>query len=385
MMISLQLILNNYFQLRILKLKIKQNYINEGELMYTLLLIIFSMIVSLILTPIVIKVSHKLGIVDQPNFRKVHTKPISVLGGTVILISFLVGIWLGHPIETEVKPLVIGSVLIYLVGLIDDIYDLKPIIKLLGQVIAALVVVYYGVTIDFISLPIGLTIHFGILGIPITVIWIVAITNAINLIDGLDGLASGVSMIALMTIGFIAILQANIFIMMICSVLIGALLGFLFFNFHPAKIFLGDSGALLVGFIVGFLSLLGFKNITFVSLFFPIVILAVPFIDTLFAMIRRVKKGQHIMQADKSHLHHKFLELGYSHRQTVLLIYSIALLFSLASIILYLSQPWGVLMMFILILITIELIVEFTGLIDDDYRPLLKLIENKEQHDDYHK
>jgi len=338
------------------------------------------MIVSLILTPIVIKVSHKLGVVDQPNFRKVHKNPTSVLGGTVILLSFLLGIWLGHPIETEVKPLVIGAVLIYLVGLIDDIYDLTPIIKLLGQVIAALVVVYYGVTIDFISLPIGPTIHFGILGIPITVVWIVAITNAINLIDGLDGLASGVATIALMTIGFIAILQANIFIMMICSVLIGALLGFLLFNFHPAKIFLGDSGALLIGFIVGFLSLLGFKNITFVSLFFPIVILAVPFIDTLFAMIRRVKKGQHIMQADKSHLHHKLLELGYSHRQTVILIYSIALLFSLSSIILYLSQPWGVLMMLILILITIELIVEFTGLIDDDYKPLLKLIENKDRH-----
>ncbi len=348
--------------------------------MYTLLLIIFSMIVSLILTPIVIKVSHKLGVVDQPNFRKVHKKPTSVLGGTVILLSFLLGIWLGHPIETVVKPLVIGAVLIYLVGLIDDIYDLTPILKLLGQVIAALVVVYYGVTIDFISLPIGPTIHFGILGVPITVIWIVAITNAINLIDGLDGLASGVATIALMTIGFIAILQANIFIIMICSVLIGALLGFLCFNFHPAKIFLGDSGALLVGFIVGFLSLLGFKNITFVSLFFPIVILAVPFIDTLFAMIRRVKKGQRIMQADKSHLHHKLLELGYSHRQTVILIYSIALLFSLSSIILYLSQPWGVLMMLVLILITIELIVEFTGLIDDDYRPLLKLIENKERH-----
>lgn len=221
--------------------------------MYTLLLIIFSMIVSLILTPIVIKVSHKLGVVDQPNFRKVHKKPTSVLGGTVILLSFLLGIWLGHPIETEVKPLVIGAVLIYLVGLIDDIYDLTPILKLLGQVIAALVVVYYGVTIDFISLPIGPTIHFGILGVPITVIWIVAITNAINLIDGLDGLASGVATIALMTIGFIAILQANIFIIMICSVLIGALLGFLCFNFHPAKIFLGDSGALLVGFIVGFL------------------------------------------------------------------------------------------------------------------------------------
>lgn len=349
--------------------------------MYTLLLIIFSMIVSLILTPIIIKISQKMDIVDKPNYRKVHTKPISVLGGTVILFSFLLGIWLGHPIETEVKPLVIGSVLIYLVGLIDDIYDLKPIIKLIGQIVAALVVVYYGVTIDFISLPIGPTIHFGILGVPITVIWIVAITNAINLIDGLDGLASGISAIALATIGFIAILQANIFIIMICSVLIGALLGFLCFNFHPAKIFLGDSGALLIGFIVGFLSLLGFKNITFVSLFFPIVILAVPFIDTLFAMIRRVKKGQHIMQADKSHLHHKLLDLGYSHRQTVVLIYSIAILFSLSSIILYLSQSWGVIMMLILIIITIELIVEFTGLIDDEYRPLLKLIEKKEHQD----
>ena len=223
----------------------------------------------------------------------------------------------------------------------------------------------------------GPTIHFGILSIPITVIWIVAITNAINLIDGLDGLASGVSAIALMTIAFIAILQANIFIIMICCVLIGSLLGFLFYNSHPAKIFLGDSGALMIGFIIGFVSLLGFKNITFIALFFPIVILAVPFIDTIFAMIRRMKKGQHIMQADKSHLHHKLLELGYTHRQTVLLIYSIAILFSLSSIILYLSQPLGALMMFILIILTIELIVEFTGLIDDNYRPILNLITKK--------
>ena len=236
-----------------------------------------------------------------------------------------------------------GAIVMYLVGLIDDIYDLKPILKLIGQIVAASIVAFYGITIDFISFPMGPTIHFGILSIPITIIWIVAITNAINLIDGLDGLASGVSAIGLITIAFIAILQANVFIIMICSVLIGSLLGFLCFNFHPAKIFLGDSGALLIGFIIGFLSLLGFKNITFISLFFPIVILAVPFIDTLFAMIRRMRNGQHIMQADKSHLHHKLLALGYSHRQTVLLIYSIAILFSLSSIILYLSQPLGVL------------------------------------------
>ncbi|MDU3970193.1 MAG: MraY family glycosyltransferase, partial [Staphylococcus epidermidis] len=319
--------------------------------MYTLLLIAFTMIVSLIITPIIIVISKKLDLVDRPNFRKVHTKPISVMGGTVILFSFLIGIWLGHPIEREVKPLILGAITMYMVGLIDDIYDLRPYLKLAGQIVAALIVTFYGITIDFISLPIGPTIHFGIFSIPITVIWIVAITNAINLIDGLDGLASGVSALALMTIGFIAILQANIFIIMIC--------------------FLGDSGALMIGFIIGFLSLLGFKNITFIALFFPIVILAVPFIDTLFAMIRRMKKGQHIMQADKSHLHHKLLALGYTHRQTVLLIYSIAIMFSLSSVILYLSQPLGALMMFILIVFTIELIVEFTGLIDDNYRPIL--------------
>ncbi|HCX9480371.1 TPA: undecaprenyl/decaprenyl-phosphate alpha-N-acetylglucosaminyl 1-phosphate transferase, partial [Staphylococcus aureus] len=300
--------------------------------MVTLLLVAVTMIVSLTITPIVIAISKRLNLVDKPNFRKVHTKPISVMGGTVILFSFLIGIWIGHPIETEIKPLIIGAIIMYVLGLVDDIYDLKPYIKLAGQIAAALVVAFYGVTIDFISLPMGTTIHFGFLSIPITVIWIVAITNAINLIDGLDGLASGVSAIGLITIGFIAILQANIFITMICCVLLGSLIGFLFYNFHPAKIFLGDSGALMIGFIIGFLSLLGFKNITIIALFFPIVILAVPFIDTLFAMIRRVKKGQHIMQADKSHLHHKLLALGYTHRQTVLLIYSISILFSLSSI-----------------------------------------------------
>lgn len=258
--------------------------------MVTLLLVAVTMIVSLTITPIVIAISKRLNLVDKPNFRKVHTKPISVMGGTVILFSFLIGIWIGHPIETEIKPLIIGAIIMYVLGLVDDIYDLKPYIKLVGQIAAALVVAFYGVTIDFISLPMGTTIHFGFLSIPITVIWIVAITNAINLIDGLDGLASGVSAIGLITIGFIAILQANIFITMICCVLLGSLIGFLFYNFHPAKIFLGDSGALMIGFIIGFL-LLGFKNITIIALFFPIVILAVPFIDTLFAMIRRVKKG----------------------------------------------------------------------------------------------
>ena len=153
--------------------------------MYTLLLIVVTLVISLIITPIIIKVSFKFNLVDRPNYRKVHTKPVSVMGGTVILLSFLIGLWLGHPIERAVKPLVIGLIIMYFVGIIDDIYDLKPILKLIGQIIAASVVVFTDYH-RFYFFPIGPTIHFGILSIPITIIWIVAITNAINLIDGLD-------------------------------------------------------------------------------------------------------------------------------------------------------------------------------------------------------
>ncbi|TDM12611.1 glycosyltransferase family 4 protein [Macrococcus lamae] len=341
--------------------------------MFTLQLILLTAVISFIITPLIIRISPALGALDKPNIRKVHTVPVSMLGGVVLLISFLIGLVIGHPVEREFIPIVIGAILINLLGIIDDLYDLRPIVKLIGQIAISSIVVYHGITLDLITLPFGFIIEFGILSIPVTIIWIVAVTNAINLIDGLDGLAAGVSLIALCTIGFISILQQNIFIMMICSVLIGSLIGFIRYNFYPAKIFLGDNGALMLGYIIGVLSLLGFKNITLISLFFPIIILAVPFIDMLVAMIRRYRQGKPIMQADKSHLHHKLLELGYTHPQTVILIYSIAILFSIASIILYLSTNWGSVLIGVMILITIEMIVELTGLVDEDYRPLLNI------------
>ena len=339
--------------------------------MFTLKLIIMTALTSFLITPLIIKLSFMTGALDKPNFRKVHKTPTSILGGIVILISFVIGLFIAHPVEHEIKPILIGAICINILGVVDDLYDLKPIIKLIGQLCIASIVVFHNITLDLITLPFGIVIEFGVLSIPMTIIWIVAVTNAINLVDGLDGLASGVSLIALTTIGFIAILQQNIFIMMICSVLIGSLIGFLRFNFYPAKIFLGDNGAMLLGYIIGVLSLLGFKNITLISLFFPIIILAVPFIDMVFAMIRRYLKGQPIMQADKSHLHHRLLDLGYTHPQTVILIYSIGILFSIASIILYLSTTFGAILIVLLMCITIELIVEFTGLIDENYRPLL--------------
>lgn len=349
---------------------------SRGVHMLTLKLIIITALFSFVLTPIIIRFSYFIGAVDKPNYRKVHTKPVSMLGGVIILCAFLFGLWIGQPVEKEIYPIIIGALLIQITGLIDDFIDLPAIIKLIAQIGVATIVVYHGITLDLITLPFGIVIEFGILSIPMTILWIVAVTNAINLIDGLDGLAAGVSGIALATIGFIAIIQQNIFIMMLCSVLIGALLGFLKYNFYPARIFLGDNGALMLGFIIGVLSLLGFKNITLISLFFPVIILAVPFIDMSFAMIRRYRQGKPIMQADKSHLHHKLLQLGYTHPQTVMLIYSIAALFSVASVILYLSSVWGAILIVLLLIITIELIVEFTGLIDDTHQPLLNFMRS---------
>lgn len=181
-----------------------------------------------------------------------------------------------------------------------------------------------GLEVEFINLPFFTdTLQFGIFSIPITILWIVAIINAINLIDGLDGLAGGVSTIALVTIATMALIKGDLFVAMVALTVIGSTLGFLKYNFHPAKIFMGDTGALFLGYIIAVLSLLGFKNVTMISLIVPIIILGVPISDTFFAIIRRIVNKQPISVADKSHLHHCLLDLGFTHKQTVLLIYAL--------------------------------------------------------------
>ncbi|RLQ49520.1 putative undecaprenyl-phosphate N-acetylglucosaminyl 1-phosphate transferase [Listeria monocytogenes] len=231
------------------------------------------------------------------------------------------------------------------------------------------------ISIDFINLPFGGEIHFGVLSIPLTIIWIVAITNAINLIDGLDGLAAGVSTIALLTILGMAFIMGDALVIMIASVLIAGTLGFLPYNFNPAKIFMGDTGALFLGFIISVLSVMGFKNVTFISLIVPILILGVPISDTLFAIIRRMVTKQPIAMADKSHLHHCLLRLGFTHRQTVILIYAIAALFSLFAFIFTMSTLWGSMILIGVLLVLIEVLIETLGLVGSSYRPLLNLFK----------
>jgi UDP-GlcNAc:undecaprenyl-phosphate GlcNAc-1-phosphate transferase len=330
------------------------------------------------MTPVVKKLAFRLGATDRPNNRKVHEKIMPRMGGLVIYISFMIGLFIMNPESKYHIAIMIGSVIIVLTGILDDIFELSAKVKLINQLAAALIVVIWGgVQVNFINLPFGGILEFGWLSIPITILWIVGVTNAINLIDGLDGLAAGVSSIALISLSGMAIIMGDMYVMTIGFILLAGTLGFLLFNFYPAKIFMGDTGALFLGYMIAVLSLLGFKNVTFISFIIPIIILGVPMTDTIFAIVRRLVKKAPLSKPDKSHLHHCLLNLGFTHRQTVLMIYMISAMFGLAALIFTLTTMWGSLLILTIILISIELIVESVGLVDKNYRPLLNLIRGR--------
>lgn len=350
----------------------------------TLVLCFFA---SIFLTPVVKKLAFKIGATDKPNQRKVHLKIMPRLGGLAIYISFILGLAIIQPNPKFLLPITnpslylnlaifLGSLIIIITGAIDDAKEISPKVKLTGQILASFVVVFLGdIRVEFINLPFGGgQLDFGMLSIPITMIWIVGITNAINLIDGLDGLAAGVSTIALLTIAGMAYVMGNPYVVIIALIAAVSTLGFLLYNFHPAKIFMGDTGALFLGFLISVLSLLGFKNVTFISLIIPVIILGVPISDTFFAIIRRLVNKQPLSAPDKSHLHHCLLRAGYSHRQTVLLIYAMSAIFGLAAFIFSQATIRGSVLILLTIIVIIEIFVEKIGLVREDYKPLLKLI-----------
>jgi UDP-GlcNAc:undecaprenyl-phosphate/decaprenyl-phosphate GlcNAc-1-phosphate transferase len=345
-------------------------------MLYLIMFVCF--ISSILLTPLVKKFAILIGATDKPNYRKVHQKIMPRLGGLAIFLSFVIGYLVWWPTEHEALPILIGAVIIIITGVLDDKFELSAKTKLLGQISAALIVALWGgATLDFINLPFGGLIEFGYFSIPLTILWIVGVTNAINLIDGLDGLAAGVSSIALISISGMAIVMGDMFVASLGGIVLASTLGFLIYNFHPAKIFMGDTGALFLGYIISVLALLGFKNITVVSLIIPIIILGVPISDTLFAIIRRLYNKQPLSAPDKSHLHHCLLRSGFSHRQTVLIIYTLAALFGLTAFIFSMSTVWGAIIVLAVLILAIELFVEVVGLIGSDYRPILKLMRGR--------
>ncbi len=292
-----------------------------------MIVFLVALAISYILTPYAKKLAYKIGAIDIPkDNRRVHTKPMPRLGGLAIYISFVITSLLTLELSTELIGLLIGATMIVTIGIIDDCKQISAKLKLLVQVLAALVVVYSGVKIEGISFALSKSGYMGLgpLSVPLTVFWIVGITNTVNLIDGLDGLAAGVSFIAALSLAYVAYGQSAD-IAMLLIILAGGLLGFLPYNFNPAQIFMGDTGSLLIGFLLATISVEGLiKSATTLAVAIPILALGVPVFDTAFAIIRRLVNKRPIMEADKGHLHHKLLEHGLSQKQTVLVLYFIS-------------------------------------------------------------
>ena len=265
-----------------------------------------------------------------------HKTPIPRMGGLAIFAGFLISSLLFIPLGKEFRAILLGALLLVVLGIIDDVVALKAQVKFLGQIVAALIPVLSGVTIHGFANPFnsGYT-NLGVLSIPITVLWIVGITNAVNFIDGLDGLACGVSAIATVTMFIIAVLFGETYIAFTMAALAGACLGFLPFNMNPAKIFMGDTGSMFLGYILATTSIQGlFKFYAMISFAVPFIILGLPIFDTGFAIVRRILKGQSPLQADRGHVHHRLIDLGFDQKQSVAILYAFSALMGLTAVLL---------------------------------------------------
>ena len=329
-----------------------------------LMVIITALFVGLFI-PIVKQIAIHIGALDIPNARKVHKNPIPRLGGIGIYFGFLLGYIIFGKESIQMNSILIGSFIILITGIIDDIKPIPAKYKFCGQLIGAAVIpLYGGIVLRDVS-AFGLYINFGIFAYPITIIFIVSVINCINLIDGLDGLAGGIAYIYFLTIGIIAVtLKSSSGLDTILTfVMLGSTLGYLYHNFYPAKIFMGDSGSMFLGYMISIIALLGYKNITFTSFIVPVFLLAIPILDTFFAIVRRLVNHKPISMPDKNHLHHQFLKKNFSQRKTVLVIYAIDILFAIASIVYVLGDFEQGIIIYIILFILVLIFVLKTDII----------------------
>ncbi len=293
--------------------------------------------VSFLITPLIRKVSSLRGFLDKPNRRKVHRKSIPTLGGIAIYIAFLVGLSFifnitGVISKSEIIGLLLGSSFIVLIGIYDDIKGIPALMKLLGQIIIASLLYYYGFRITEISGLFVEKIYLGYASYFITVFWIVAIINAINLLDGLDGLACGITTIVSIFLFIASLLDENFIVCLFALSLAGCCIGFLPYNFYPATIFMGDTGSMLLGLILSLLAVESYqKSTTFITLLVPIIVLAVPLIDTTLSVIRRFIRKRPLFKADREHIHHKMLK-ERSQVKTVLTLYLVTCFFGMIAL-----------------------------------------------------
>ena len=294
---------------------------------------VIALIVTYICTPLVRTLAVKIGAIDAPDARKVHQVSIPRLGGLAIYIGYMVSLLYSVKDISSVKGLIIGSVILVAVGIWDDVKQIGPKTKLLGQIVAALMLPIFDNAIHFISIGDHM-LYLEYLSIPLTVFWIVGFTNIVNLIDGLDGLAAGISLIACIAICIVTLQMGQVDLACITLALAGAACGFLRYNFNPAKIFMGDTGSMLLGYTMAAISVMGsVKTAATVGLVVPVIVLGLPILDTLFAIVRRRINGRPVFQPDKGHLHHRLLAMGLTQKQAVLLMYAITAVLGCVSIV----------------------------------------------------
>ena len=344
------------------------------------------MIISAILILPVKHIAMKYGIYAVENKRTVHHGKIPRIGGVAIYLGFLTGFFLFCKENRTFDGVLLGGLVIFIGGLLDDICDLKPIIKLIIQFAAATIAIFVGnVRLTTIHLPFDIVIHFEVLNYVVTYLWIVGITNAINLIDGLDGLAGGFSIIVLITISILSTVVRLPDAFVVSLVLAGSTMGFLFYNFNPASIFMGDCGSQFLGFMIASISLFGFKSTTFITLGIPIILLFVPIFDTLSAIVRRKLAGEKITSPDKGHLHHQLMNnIGLGQKGAVIVIYIVTALFGFTAY-MYVVERRIALILLGFLMLMFDLFIEYTGMISPKYRPILGLVDRLIRKEENHK
>lgn len=352
------------------------------EIITSLKIVLTTFICSALIMPFMKKIATHVGAIDIPRSeegnRHIHKKATPKFGGLGIFLSFLIGYMIFGSQSIQMNSILIGSFIIILTSITDDIKPIRAWQKLLGHLIAAMVIVFYGkITLNSLT-AFGFSIDFGLWAYPATILFIVACTNIINLIDGLDGLSGGICSIFYLTIGIIGLYQGRTgsLVMILTFVMLGSTLGFLAHNFYPAAIFAGDS-ATFMGFTIAIVSMLEFKGPALTSFFVPIIILAIPILDTFFAIIRRTLKGKPIFSADKEHLHHQLLGMNFSQRTTVLIIYLIDILFSTATILYTIKDAKLGSILYIILFLIIVWFVFHTSIISDKTPKLTEKLTTK--------
>ena len=299
-----------------------------------------SVTVSFMATPAVKRMAYKIGAVDVPkDGRRMHDHPIPRLGGLAIALAFILVSLLTVELDHQMQGIMLGGIVILVLGVLDDSLTLPALPKFIVQIVAASIVVAHGCAIQFITNPfsseVGACFDLGVFAVPVTIIWIVTLTNAVNFIDGLDGLAVGVSGISAGTMLVISLLVAEPQVAMVMACLLGACIGFIPYNKNPATIFMGDTGSTFLGFILAAMSIQGFfKLYAIISFVVPFLILGVPIFDITFAVLRRLARHQNPMTADREHIHHRLIDMGFSQKQTVAITYTLTGILGLAAVLL---------------------------------------------------